>query len=419
MPMKHVRLIPALFAANALLAGTAPAGGHDGDRKHHKKRPHQAVQLGTRPYYLIEKMPESELKDRLLSCTKGPFKKSDFSIAHRGAPMLFPEHTWESYVAAARMGAGILECDVTFTKDRELVCRHSQCDLHTSTNILITPLAEKCSKPFVPAHYDEKGNWVTASAQCCTSDITLAEFKTLQGKMNAANLNATTLEQYLDGSADRRSDYYSGNGTLMSHAESIELFKSLGVKMIPELKGSNVEMPYEGNYTQEMYAQQLIDEYKAAGVKPKQVFPQSFNLDDVLYWIKNEAGYGKRAVYLDNNFDAPGETISMMPDLAEMGLHYLAPPMWMLVTLDKGKIVPSEYARAAKANHLKLITWTLERPSLMQKGGGWYYQSIADVAIDEGITLVLLDVLARDVGIEGIFSDWPATTTYYANCMGL
>ena len=30
-----------------------------------------------------------------------------------------------------------------------------------------------------------------------------------------------------------------------------------------------------------------------------------------------------------------------------------------------------------------------------------------------------LDVLARDVRIEGIFSDWPATVTYYANCFGL
>jgi glycerophosphoryl diester phosphodiesterase len=38
------------------------------------------------------------------------------------------------------MGAGILECDVTFTRDRELVCRHAQCDLHTTTNILDTPL---------------------------------------------------------------------------------------------------------------------------------------------------------------------------------------------------------------------------------------------------------------------------------------
>ena len=30
-----------------------------------------------------------------------------------------------------------------------------------------------------------------------------------------------------------------------------------------------------------------------------------------------------------------------------------------------------------------------------------------------------LDVLAREVKILGIFSDWPATVTYYANCMGM
>jgi len=28
-----------------------------------------------------------------------------------------------------------------------------------------------------------------------------------------------------------------------------------------------------------------------------------------------------------------------------------------------------------------------------------------------------IDVLAQDVGIIGLFSDWPATTTFYANCL--
>jgi glycerophosphoryl diester phosphodiesterase len=26
-------------------------------------------------------------------------------------------------------------------------------------------------------------------------------------------------------------------------------------------------------------------------------------------------------------------------------------------------------------------------------------------------------VLAQDVGIIGLFSDWPTTTTFYANCL--
>ena len=91
------------------------------------------------------------------------------------------------------MGAGILECDVTFTKDFELVCRHAQNDLATTTNILLTPLASKCIKPFTPATFGPNATLLTpASAECRTSDLTLAEFKTLTGKMDSFNPRATT-----------------------------------------------------------------------------------------------------------------------------------------------------------------------------------------------------------------------------------
>jgi glycerophosphoryl diester phosphodiesterase len=126
-------------------------------------------------------MEPGELKSKLARCGTGPFRKTSFSIGHHGAPLQFPEHTVESYRAAARMGAGILECDVTFTRDKELVCRHSQCDLHTTTNILEIPLAEKCTQPFTPAQFDASGNLIQeASARYCTSDITLDEFKSLK-----------------------------------------------------------------------------------------------------------------------------------------------------------------------------------------------------------------------------------------------
>ncbi len=109
------------------------------------------IDYGPRPAYLIDKLPESDLKSKLLSCRGQTPQSTEFSIGHRGAPLMFPEHTVESNVAAARMGAGILECDVTFTKDLELVCRHAQNDLHTTTNILLTDLAETCVVPFSPA----------------------------------------------------------------------------------------------------------------------------------------------------------------------------------------------------------------------------------------------------------------------------
>jgi glycerophosphoryl diester phosphodiesterase len=101
------------------------------------------------------------------------------------------------------MGAGILECDVTFTKDGELVCRHDQCDLHTTTNILVTDLAAQCSVPFTPAEFDASGHRTkAASALCCTSDLTLAEFKPLTGKMDASNPNATTPQEFQGSTAN-------------------------------------------------------------------------------------------------------------------------------------------------------------------------------------------------------------------------
>ncbi|MBP1152501.1 glycerophosphodiester phosphodiesterase family protein [Methylocaldum sp. RMAD-M] len=385
----------------------------------------QSVQLGPRPFFLVNDMEDGELKNELRRCAKGPFKKTDFSIGHRGAALQFPEHTKESYEAAARMGAGILECDVTFTKDKELVCRHAQNDLHTTTNILAIPeLAAKCTKPFSPATFDASGNLLTrATAECRTSDITLAEFKTLRGKMDASNPRARTVEEYLGGTANFRTDLYAGptSGTLLTHKESIELFKKLGVKMTPELKSPSVAMPFDG-FSQEDFAQKMIDEYKEARVSPKKVFPQSFNIDDVLYWVRYEPAFGKQAVYLDD-----AETVADLPDAATlasyktMGINIVAPPTFALLDLDAGgNIVPSEYARNAKAADLDIITWTLERSGILADGNnGFYFQTIDSAIKREGDVMKVLDVLAKDVGIRGVFADWAATVTYYANCKGL
>lgn len=381
-----------------------------------------AVQLGPRPYFLVEDMDAGELKDTLLACSDRPVQSSDFSIGHRGAALQFPEHTRESYTAAARMGAGIIECDVTFTSDRQLVCRHAQCDLHTTTNILTVPeLAAKCSVPFTPA---DAATGATATAKCCASDITLAEFKSLCGKMDASNPNATTVEAYVGGTPNYRTDLYATCGTLMTHAESIELIRSLGAKFTPELKAPEVEMPYEGDYTQEMYAQALIDEYKAAGIQARHIWPQSFNLNDVLYWIAQEAEFGKQAVFLDERVDTPegyAEAVASLSGLKAQGVQIVAPPIPALLELDETqRIVPSDYADAANAAGLDIITWTLERSGFLSvDGGGYYYSSVAPVINNDGDMFTVLDVLARQVGVRGVFSDWPATVTYYANCLRL
>jgi glycerophosphoryl diester phosphodiesterase len=421
-----------LIAGTLPNATTAPADNNDGvglaGTAQGKSRDHgwrkSRIELGPRPAFLINDMGPSRLQRKLLSCMGDEPRRTDFSIGHRGAALQFPEHTRESYEAAFRMGAGILECDVTFTSDEELVCRHSQNDLAITTNILLTPLAGTCITPFTPAVLDATGNAVTpAFAECRTSEITLEEFKSLRGKMEAFNPAAQTPEEFVSGTPSFRTDLYSGptSGTLLSHAESIELFQSLGVKMTPELKATSVQMPFNG-FSQADFAQKLIDEYRAAGVKPRHVWAQSFDIEDVRYWVANEPQFGRQAVFLDDA-GSPAD----LPDYAELlgykaeGINIVAPPTFALLAVDSdNRIVPSEYALNAKAVGLDIITWTLERSGILADGNnGFYYQTIDAAVSREGDMLVVLDVLARDVGIIGVFSDWPAPVSYYASCMGL
>jgi glycerophosphoryl diester phosphodiesterase len=407
---------------------------NDDDRERDADRGRN-VQVGPRPFYLVDKMSPSPLKRKLEQCSAGPFYKTDFSIGHRGGGTLqFPEHTKESHEAGARMGAGIQECDVTFTKDGQLVCRHDQCDLHTTTNILVTPLAAMCSQPFSRAEFDVSGNRVKpATALCCTSDLSVAEYKTLKGKMDASNPNARTPQEYLGGTANWRTDLYSTGATLLTHKESIELIGKLGSKYTPELKGPNrnAHLQVETVFgSQAAYAQAMIDDYQAAGISPRKVWAQSFNKDDILYWIKNEPEFGKQAVYLDDaNFLAELPTAAELKGYAKQGIKIVAPPMWALLAVDaKGKIVPSQYAKDAKAAGLDIITWTLERsgriveevlPTKGTASPSFYYQTTLDALHNDGDLMTTLDVLARQVGILGIFSDWSGTVSYYASCMGL
>ncbi len=421
--MRRTLFALALAATTGLLPTLALADRDDDKHTHARKS--QNAQLGPRPFFLVNDMTEGPLKERLQACArKGSFQSSEFSIGHRGAALQFPEHTKESYEAAARTGAGIVECDVTFTKDKELVCRHAQNDLHTTTNILATPLAEKCIKPFTPATISADGTLLTpASAECRTSEITLAEFKTLRGKMDASNPRARTVAEYLGGTANFRTDLYSGpsSGTLLTHKESIELFKQLGVKMTPELKSASVAMPFEG-FSQQAYAQKMIDEYKQARVPARHVWPQSFNKNDVLYWVQNEPSFGRQAVYLDDaSTPADLPTADELVGYRAQGIRIVAPPVFALLSTDgNGHIVPSQYALNAKKAKLDIITWTLERSGILADGNnGFYFQTFDSAIQRDGDVMQVLDVLANEVGVLGVFTDWPATVTFYANCAGL
>jgi glycerophosphoryl diester phosphodiesterase len=98
-----------------------------------------------------------------------------------------------------------------------------------------------------------------------------------------------------------RTDLYTGRAQVVTFKESIAINQQNGVKHTPELKGTTHQDRIDAIFGgQDQYAQKFIDTLRDAGVKPKDAWVQSFNLDDIRYWIKHEPAFGKQAVYLDS-----------------------------------------------------------------------------------------------------------------------
>ena len=175
--------------------------------------------------------------------------------------------------------------------------------------------------------------------------------------MDGFNPDARTPEEYQNGTPRWRTDLYANSGTLMTHDESIALIKSLGAKFTPELKAAEVPMPFDGDYTQEKYATQMLQAYKTAGIPASDVFAQSFSLADILFWVKTAPDFAAQAVYLEDRYEKrgldPAKPETWKPSMTELkaqGVKILGPPIYAMLALNaEGKIVPSEYAKAAKS----------------------------------------------------------------------
>jgi glycerophosphoryl diester phosphodiesterase len=423
-----MRAVVKSLAWAALLADLVASAPVESRGAHHVTANDFLVSLGPRPYYLIQNMTDGPLKSKLESCQNALVSITAWSIGHRGGGTLqIPEETVQSTMAGARMGAGILECDVSFTQDLGLVCRHDICDLHTTTDILLRPeLAQKCNTPFTPANATHAAN-----ALCCTTDITKDEFMTLCGKMDGFNASATNVEDYQHGTPSFRTELYDTCGQLMSLDSYIELVDSLpGYRnFTPELKTppSAVPMPFNG-YTQAQYSRDMIDTFVQHGIDHRRVWPQSFNPADIYLWLNEYPAWGAQAVFLDEDGDDPSNfttAVNRLPALKASGVNIIAPPFNYLMSVggpNNDTIVPSIYATTAKAAGLDIITWSFERSGPLTQvaaNDDYYYGSVLSAVHEDGQMYEILDLMGREIGVLGMFADWSATPTYYANCFGL
>jgi glycerophosphoryl diester phosphodiesterase len=100
-------------------------------------------------------------------------KKQPLVIGHRGASGLLPEHTLESYILAIEQQADYIEPDLVLTKDQVLICRHEPM-LSGTTNVADLPqfASRKITRMVDGVPYED---WFVG-------DFTLAEIKTLKAK---------------------------------------------------------------------------------------------------------------------------------------------------------------------------------------------------------------------------------------------
>ena len=75
--------------------------------------------------------------------------------------------------------------------------------------------------------------------------------------------------------------------------------------------------------------------------------------------------------------------------ICRAGVNIIAPPMWMLLQ---------------------------EKNDRITNDGAWYQQTTDN---NDGDKMNFLHVLVQDVDVIGVFSDWPATPIFYANCAAI
>ena len=177
-----------------------------------------------------------------ISTCEEPLRLNEAVYAHRGAPLVAPEETEASWEVGVRSGAGLIECDASVTLDGQLVCRHSTCDLATTTDIVAKhpAMLSRCSRPWQAATPATAAAPATpAEVECCTYDFSLSELSVLCATMDSlVDRNATRREGYLLGAPSFRSAYLARARChpLVPLARFLQRAREWGVGVVPELK---------------------------------------------------------------------------------------------------------------------------------------------------------------------------------------
>jgi glycerophosphoryl diester phosphodiesterase len=295
-------------------------------------------------------------------------------IAHRGASGYLPEHTLAAKALAFGMGADYLEQDVVLTRDDHPIVLH---DIHLDT---VTDVAQQ-----FPGRQRADGRFYAL-------DFTLAEIK---------GLRVTERVQLESRQAVFPGRFPAGQSaftipTLMEEIEFVQgMTQAVGrdAGIYPEIK-SPAWHRSEGHDISRI----VIDVLNKYGFRDRSdpIHLQCFDIAE-LKRIRMELGCELKLVQLIGGDDRH-DRLRTAAGLAELARYVdgIGPRIEHLVTRrgDDGRITPNALVREAHGQGLVVHPYTFRSDSL-----------------PAGVrsTTELLELLFRDLEVDGVFTDFPDT----------
>ena len=326
-------------------------------------------------------------------------KSAPIVIAHRGASGYRPEHTLSSYQLAIEQGADFIEPDLVMTKDGVLIARHEN-EISTTTDVADRPeFADRKTTKTIDDEVFE--GWFT-------EDFTLDELKTLKARERRPELRPDNVAMN-----DQDTILTLDEVIAIAKAASIATGRTIGI--YPELKHPH----YHESLGFDMVGALLtsLDQagwnHRNAPVYVQCFWPQPLKEIATKSTVKR--------VFLATRWQ-PDESVmaryqlDYWPDLnTESGLQVLGefvdgigPSVDLLIqATSDGKIAPSQFLKAAKAQGLALHPWGINaEPSLLPDfiqadDAARAWNGVDEQAATQWYQLVF------ELGVDGMFTDYP------------
>jgi glycerophosphoryl diester phosphodiesterase len=309
-----------------------------------------------------------------ISCSAAPS-----IIAHRGASGFLPEHTLEAATLAASMKPDFIEQDLVMTKDRKLIVLH---DIHLET---VTNVAS-----VFPDRKRQDGRFYAL-------DFTLDELRALSVHERRNQSNSQVFANRYQGSA---------HFTIATFEEQIELIGNLNrqldlnIGFYPEIKSPawHRSQGYDiSKATVEILRKYNLDKASA------NIFVQCFDFAEIKR-LRNSLSLKAKLVQLiaENSW---GESttdydyIKSPEGLAEVAQYAdgIGPWIPQLIEFKQTEMTKTVLADLAKKNKLLIHPYTHRLDQLPPQ-----------ISSDK-----LLDMLFDEVGVDGVFSDFPIAVKHY------